>query len=274
MGRPRKFTLDENYFEIINTKNKAYIIGFIYADGSINDNCLSIIIKESDIEILKFIKKELNYGGDIKSFIHKTNGNKYVRLSIYSKKIVGDLSKIGIIKNKTYLSNSLPKINDILFSDMLRGFFDGDGSIYYAKRLNRKQEEYTISFSSNKFVLEEIKEKLLTISISSSNIRYRHKDSLFSGCLEIRGNVNIEKFEKYIYHDSCFYLTRKYNLFLNFNEMLKNLTSRKQSSDDINKIKTLYESGFKQSEISKILEKPFSTIRSTIQRLRRKKIII
>lgn len=273
MGRPRKYTLNENYFESINTKNKAYIVGFIYADGSVTNNCLSLVIKESDIEILEFIKNELNYGGEIKSFVHKTNGNKYIRLSLHSKKIVNDLINIGIIKNKTFLSKSLPKICDYLFSDMLRGFFDGDGSIYKSKNINRKQEEYTISFSSNKFVLEEIKEKLLTLTISSAKIRYRNKNSIFSGNLEIRGNTNIEKFKNFIYSDDSFKLSRKYNMFLDFNEMLNTLTRRNQSLNTIEKIKSLYNSGLKQFEISKKLEIPFSTIRSTIQRLRLKKLI-
>ena len=57
--------------------------------------------------------------------------------------------------------------------------------------------------------------------------------------------------------------------------MIKTILKRDATIEtyDINKIKTLYDSGIKQSEISKILEKPFSTIRSTIQRLRRKKVI-
>ena len=75
MGRPRIYTLDENYFDSIDNPNKAYIIGFIYADGSINlkRNLLTICISEKDLEILEFIKKELNYSGIISSKKIKKN---------------------------------------------------------------------------------------------------------------------------------------------------------------------------------------------------------
>ena len=33
----RKYSLDENYFDIIDTPNKAYILGFICADGCVSD---------------------------------------------------------------------------------------------------------------------------------------------------------------------------------------------------------------------------------------------
>lgn len=42
MGRPRKFNLNENYFKKIDSNNKACVLGFIYADGSVNKNYLSI----------------------------------------------------------------------------------------------------------------------------------------------------------------------------------------------------------------------------------------
>ena len=55
MARPRKYTLNENYFEEIDSSNKSYILGFIYADGSINKqkNSLTICLSEKDKDVLK-----------------------------------------------------------------------------------------------------------------------------------------------------------------------------------------------------------------------------
>ena len=57
----RKYELNENYFKEINDPNKAYILGFIYADGSINrkNNQLTITIKKDDEEILLNIISEI-----------------------------------------------------------------------------------------------------------------------------------------------------------------------------------------------------------------------
>lgn len=35
MGSPRSYNLKEDYFDVVDTPSKAYLLGFIYADGSI-----------------------------------------------------------------------------------------------------------------------------------------------------------------------------------------------------------------------------------------------
>jgi intein/homing endonuclease len=190
MGRPRKYSLNENYFEKIDSDDKAYILGFIYADGSVYKNYLSIWLAIKDVEILDFIKEKLDYGGIIYNSYNKKKNKKYVGLTISSNKIVSDLNKFGIINNKTYQSKTLPIYNKKYEKAFLRGFFDGDGSIY--SNNSRKYIEYTVNFSGNKSVLTQLKKILYKYSITSSKIRYRHNNEE-SCMLDIRGNKNIEK---------------------------------------------------------------------------------
>ena len=171
MARPITYKINDKYFEKINTANKAYVLGFIYADGSIGNTAFTIGISNKDIEILNFICKELK---TVRPLYYRCRDNKYSEgkyaiLSIASVKMVGDLIKNGIIKNKTYLSNSFPiKTNHRYFSDFLRGFFDGDGGIGVAKR-KKTGKEYYVSFSGNYNVLTQLKNYLLENNISSSN---------------------------------------------------------------------------------------------------------
>jgi len=269
MGRKPIYTVDENYFEKIDTNNKAYILGFIYADGNIHKNVLTISLSYKDIEILEFIKNELKYDGIIKHFFIKNR--EYVRLCITSKKIINDLINLGIIKNKTYLSKKLPNYGNH-FNSFLLGFFDGDGSIYNNSYKNRSVE-YGITFSSNIDVLNEIKNILKINNISSSKIRKRYNNDI-SCMLEIRGNINIEKIFNFLYSSSDFYLNRKYKIFEQFNENLKYMKKRKLLPNTINIIKDMYLNGVKQFEISKSLKIPKSTTRCVIQRLRKYKEII
>lgn len=121
----RKFKCDDNYFENINTSNKAYILGFIAADGCVLDNnTLQITIKKDDIEILNFIKKELQYEGSF-----AINREIYISLRVKSKKICQDLSKYFIVPRKTKILKFPTNINPIFYKDYIRGYFDGDGSI-------------------------------------------------------------------------------------------------------------------------------------------------
>ncbi len=270
MSRPRSFSLNENYFETIDTPNKGYILGFLYADGSINNGCLSISLSKKDEEILEFIKNELEFGGNIRTYSLKKH--EYVRLSITSKKMINDLNNLGVIKNKTYESKKLPTVSKEFLPHLIRGFFDGDGSIYCIKRPNRSPD-FCVNFSSNTDVLNEIKTALLNINITSGKIRYRNGNSLFSAMLDVKGAINIEKFMNFIYCDNSFRLSRKFEIFQIFLNVINSMSRRLQSKDTVNKIIELYNNGLKQYEISNSTEINFSTVRSTVQRFRKKGLI-
>lgn len=269
MGRPRKYFLNENYFEKIDNSDKAYILGFLYADGGVYKNRLEITLSIIDIEILEFIKNRLNYGGIITTII--INNKRYSKLTITSKKMYNDLINIGIIPNKTYMSKVLPKIKDEYIWHFIRGFFDGDGSIYSSNY--KSITEYTVNFSNNINVLNEIKVLLKKYDISSSNVRHRYKNNDISCMLDIKGTFNLEKFYTLMYMNADFYLNRKHNRFEEFNNNKKNIKHKHFSQKTISEIKELYLNNVKQIEISKILEINYSAIRCVIQRLRKMRLI-
>ena len=119
--------INEDYFKEINTEEKAYILGFIFADGSIHKNQLSIEINIKDIEILEKIKQELRLNSKI--YYRKRKTSELVCLSLHSQKIIDDLSKYGIIPDKTHVTNHLPIIDKAFLPHFLRGLIDGDGWI-------------------------------------------------------------------------------------------------------------------------------------------------
>lgn len=269
MGRPRKYSLNENYFENIDSNSKAYVLGFIYADGSINKsrgNYLQIGLSKNDFEILEYIKKELEYNGNLYEYYKETTDKYYSILSISSKKITNDLIKLGVVVNKTYKSKKFPLYNKQYEGSFLRGFFDGDGSIYLNNY--RKNKEYCVSFSGNYDVLSQLKLILLNYNISSSKIRFR-RNNKESCMLEIKGNNNIEKIYNLMYSDNGFYLKRKRNRFDDFKENLNGLDRRHIKSEIINEIKSLYLNGYRQFEIANMKNMPKSSIRTIIQRLRK-----
>lgn len=266
MGRPRIYSLNEDYFNYIDDDDKAYILGFIYADGCINGNYLQITLSDKDVEILEHIKKMINYDGKIYNRYDEKKNKSYVTLSISSKIMTNSLIYLGVLRNKTYTSNKFPIYDKNLEWSFLRGFFDGDGSIYFNNY--KGHNEYTVNFSGNLLVLSQLKKILLTYGISSSNVRYR-RDNDESCMLDIRGNRNIEKFYNLMYSEKVFYLKRKKHIFDDFNNMLLKLNKRNVSDEVINKIAEYYLLNMKQSEIADILKMPQSSIRSIVQRLRK-----
>src|ERR1017187_5347646 len=95
----------------INFKNKAYILGLLYADGNMhkNNNVISLELHGRDKEILEKINKELNHNKPlfVHKFVYKHNGKKinktYYRLDITNYKIYNDLLSFGLIPNKSLI---------------------------------------------------------------------------------------------------------------------------------------------------------------------------
>ena len=127
----KRYSFNENFFEKIDTEEKAYWVGFILADGCISrGKDIIIALKEDDKSHLdKFIK---SIDGNNKYFIGKNNhfgGNyKLARLSIRSKKMYNDLLKWNITERKSLTINP-PSIQKHLQRHFWRGVIDGDGHI-------------------------------------------------------------------------------------------------------------------------------------------------
>lgn len=126
-------TINEDYFEKINTSNKAYIFGLILSDGHLAKHRKQLRIKLTDIELLEEVKKVLNYNKPL--FVNKTesvNHKQAKTLIICNTKIYDDLLTLGMLQNKTF-TLKFPSIPSHLMPDFIRGFFDGNGSAYFKK---------------------------------------------------------------------------------------------------------------------------------------------
>ena len=138
-SRSRTKSLDENYFSIIDTPNKAYILGWIISDGYVSKGKLVFGLK--DVEIIQFIKNELKSEHKINdSLIYDKRTGKYnrqYRIQICSKKISEDWNNLGIQESKSFTAQ-LPKIETELLPHLVRGLFEGDGYIGEGKYNNGK----------------------------------------------------------------------------------------------------------------------------------------
>lgn len=128
------YNKNHNYFSRIDTKKKAYILGFLYGDGYVtsikNSHTHYIGCDVKDKDVLRFIKKELVYNGPIDLIPHKPN-NMY-RLRVCSRKLARDLIAIGLKSRK------LPTLEETLVPYFICGLFDSDGSIHVSKDLKKR----------------------------------------------------------------------------------------------------------------------------------------
>jgi len=129
----------------------AYILGFLCADGNIIDSENSsrtryVQFASKDKEILEKIRKALNSNHPIRirSSQKKLFPNgKYYTFSktfyfrIGNKKLVSQLEKLGVPARKSKIIK-FPKVPSLYLSHFVRGYFNGDGTVYVEKRKNSK----------------------------------------------------------------------------------------------------------------------------------------
>lgn len=143
-----KYNFIEDIFSSIDTKQKAYWIGFLYADGYISSNAhtIGISLKESDKSHLLNFEKFLGISEDCLKYQEDT---KSWRFYITRKKTYEDLVKIGFTSNKSY--DNTTKVWDSIpeqyRKDFLLGLWDGDGSFFISEK--HKQGASLISNNEN-----------------------------------------------------------------------------------------------------------------------------
>lgn len=162
--------LDVYYFDNIDTEEKAYFLGFIFADGSISNDEFFLDINEKDIEMLLRIREEIH--SNCKITTRKKGNSMMSRIAIKNKVFCSSLSQYGIIENKTKMTSHLPveKIPKIFYKDFLRGLIDGDGWVIKTKQNLYKIGYVTQYYSTaldfvemlNSLLEEKWKNKILT----------------------------------------------------------------------------------------------------------------
>lgn len=216
MGLTKLRKINDNYFNKIDTPLKAYLLGFIYADGWISYNInnrtyeFGMELQSQDKYVLDCINNEIGGNNHIKHYDSKEitiNGVNSIRgemdrLRIFSKNIVFDLERHGIVKNKTK-SNIYPIVNENLFFDFLRGYIDGDGCYY----INNGNINVQITCSSE-VPLIYIQDVLDKHQIKSSV--YRESDKKYRLMCYDKNSVN-NLVNCLYYADGLFCLERKYN---------------------------------------------------------------
>lgn len=216
MGYSKTRKFNKRYFHEIDSDIKAYLFGFIFADGYVvcrkeaRNYEFAMQLQSQDKYILDTLNKEL---GGVHNITHKNPQDKIINgvstrsghtdvLRVYSKDIVNDLMKHGVVPDKTH-NYILPKVPNEYFFDFLRGYIDGDGCYYD----NHGYIGMHITCASVE-ILEWVKLVLDEHGISTSI--YKEKDLKYR--LSCTNKESIETLVKFLYHDNfSLCLSRKYD---------------------------------------------------------------
>lgn len=222
----RTYTLDEDYFDVIDTSNKAYILGLLYADGCnhVDQHSISISLQEGDVKILQRISDELKSNKPLEFLpprYHSINGREcncqpQYRLRVNSAHLSDRLNELGLVKRKTLVLEFPTFLDENLVPHFIRGYMDGDGGIYAYNRKHMESLHHQVVITQTKKFCEQLKEIVENIfnihcglydaPSKSGNIKYFY----------IGGINQCTKFLDWIYKDADLLLDRKYETYLTY----------------------------------------------------------
>jgi DNA-binding transcriptional regulator WhiA len=195
-------------FEIIDSEEKAYWLGFLYADGSVGsaEDKIELGLAEKD---LKHIEKFRDFMG-ISNKISYREATKSYRMSFRSTKCKQDLIDKGCVPKKSLILNfpTESQVPKTLIRHFIRGYFDGDGWFTNTESCFQigiiGTENFIKGFLDN---IENINKdnKIFTVHRENGAKRY-----VFGAYQDVLNFLN------WIYKDSNVYLDRKYEHYLDF----------------------------------------------------------
>jgi hypothetical protein len=218
--------VNEDYFKAINTPEKDYWLGFIYADGSVSvrGNFSFSLWQTDEYALDRFL---LDSGCESNKTYRerqmKYKISKMVRINVNSVKFCKNLIDQGAHQNKIETTRFPFFLPEEMYRSFLLGLLDGDGSINFM--FNKNQFKYQVGFTGSYGLIKDlelfIKEKL------GINCYYSEKKNTKSAQIgmSIAGAL---AFMNWIYTDPPkFFLHRKYSKFIKIVKILELNESRK-----------------------------------------------
>ena len=223
INHQNKLKFNENVFDCINTEEKAYWLGFIWADGYIDSSPLDpdkksiynfeLSLKADDVKHLeKFNKFMEHVNNNVKISNTKCGKKIYKRCRwfITNKHLWSTLNNLGCTPQKSltlqFPNESIFESEDLI-RHFIRGYWDGDGCLSWC---NKEHTIPSISVLGTKDMLEGIKRHIP--ELSNRSLFLNDKKNKITKVLSSEHKVAFKVID-YLYSNSTIYLQRKYEIY-------------------------------------------------------------
>jgi hypothetical protein len=195
---------NRDYFKKIDTEVKAYILGFLFADGCMHSHNkgFSLALHKKDINMLKLIKEELNLNNKL---VPVKNKNA-ISLHVVDHILHEDLITLGCVPKKSLILEPPINLPTELISHFIRGHFDGDGSVY--KRTGSDKDHFRFGYE-----VIGTKKLLEWISLNMGlDLRIFPKHNVY--VMQTTSKKKLNQIYNYMYKNSNYYFERKHDIFV------------------------------------------------------------
>ncbi len=227
----RIYTVDVSYFTVVDTSEKAQILGFWYADGCVRNETqcvLQIALAAQDEPYLDLLRKCLGYTGPIHHRPRSSpNAQDVCVLSITQDQLVADLIRLGCVPRKTFVLKfpTPDQVPPQFLSSFMLGYFEGDGCLYIARPtddgMHRIVGDAEFSITSTWEMCEGYGETLKRECGVTYKIVKRHKTRENNNyTLKVLGNQQIIKVMRFLYSGNTFRMERKWEKYQELLELV------------------------------------------------------
>lgn len=166
----------------------AYVLGFLYADGSLEDASYIrgkyVRVTNTDLDRIETIRKLL---GSKHTIAQEDKGGNYKRrylLRIGNSKLYDQLIALGLTPRKS-LTMKFPRVPGKHLGAFVRGYFDGDGCVYLEMRpTDRPKKLQTVFTSGSNIFLQRLQNQLQAHAGIAGRGLYKHGST--AGAYQLR----------------------------------------------------------------------------------------
>jgi hypothetical protein len=211
----QRYPCDHTFFDVIDTEEKAYWLGFLYADGCITrDKVLTVTLVESDHLLLRRLSAVLCMGVDrTRSYARSGNSQSIGQLNVTSRPLFRSLTSHGCVPRKTKILTfpTNDHVPTYLTHHFVRGYFDGDGSISPHSR-SKSYKGVTTTIVSTMAFCNALQSWLTEHSIYSRIYTFKHTQAAVA--LHINRVASTPLFYHLLYDNAHIWLPRKRERFI------------------------------------------------------------
>lgn len=173
---PQKYRRVNHNFFSVWTSEMTYVLGYFCADGNLHRDKRSkgwrVHFSSNDRAHMETLRRVME---STHGFTTRKKQPKLLSLDIGSEKLAIDLLALGITERKS-LTLQFPNVPQKYLNDFIRGYFDGDGTIYLE---GRRAASPRVSFvSGSKRFLLALKENLEAMLPGVRGRLYNNKTEL------------------------------------------------------------------------------------------------
>jgi hypothetical protein len=199
---------DEAVFAVIDSPAKAYWLGILISDGYVIDSAANhtpqIGLQMADREAVEGFRDFLNLKRSVIRLEPRNDRHQPMyRVTCCSRRMAKDLARLGVIPRKS-LHTYLPILSEDLMPHLIRGIFDGDGTV--SKRADGK---IIVGFCGSERLVAEVRMWLLCrLGVSDNRV---HENGAIR-FVQWTHRSDVRRIAQYFYRDAEEYLERKFAL--------------------------------------------------------------